>query len=353
MSSKRKKANRARHSTPSERNANEETSGGEGSPKVEAASEYLLNRLTEEQSDSMENQRIWRFFRDAPGWLTSIILVIVTACQMLAAAQGNVDTAIAIASAVDTTRLMKVAGLGIAAFLVATLPVMFFIYFRHELAVRYRDLTIAAAVGPPLHDDRILNRRIQGGIHWLLMFVAVSVWAGPASLSAPSLVFLLLGAISAFQSPFRPSRFLDTLNREGRMRLDKDSLRSLIYKRVEVSNLRRANGSAVLVVVLLAASFALFPGAMLPYQQVNMKDRSVLVGSVLGSTPTGTSVLQDNPRRVVLIKSDQVVSAQQCANTDMANQKSIFRYISEGGGGSPVEAPCGVSTGRFSSAIAK
>lgn len=283
---------------------------------------YLLGRLREEQGEARENGRIWRAFHEAPGWLTAALLVLATAIQLLVAADGNLDVAIAIASSMDTSRIFLIAAIAGITSLGGLIPFYFFIYFRHELALRYRDIALAKAVGDKLYDESVLNYRIRGVLQWLLILVALTLLYVPAWLSVLVLVLLLFGGVGAIRSPFAPWNFWDRLEAQGHLKLPREQLSEVIKTKVEVSNLRRMNGAFVVVLLITVAFIVTVPGAMLPRQDIRLKDNANEVGSVLGSTSTGIAILTDKPRRVVIVNPAEIDSVQYC--TERSERISPF-----------------------------
>ncbi|MGH4010813.1 MAG: hypothetical protein ACRDTH_22085 [Pseudonocardiaceae bacterium] len=271
----------------------------------------LLGRLQEEREEAHENRRIWRAFREAPGWATAVLLVLATAVQLLVAAKGNSEVAIAVAGSIDTSRLFLMAAVMAVLIVGGVAPFYFGIYWRYELALRYRDIALAKASGEKLYDERILSRRLRGGLFWLISLIALSCSYVPAVFSVPLSIMTLLGVLDGVRSPFSPWRFWDRLKAQGHLELPSEQLCEVIKAKVELSNQRRANGAFVIVALAFVTFFTYVPGAVIPFQNIKLANQS-LVGYVLGTTPAGLAVLAYEPRRVLVVNPSDVKSADYC-----------------------------------------
>lgn len=275
----------------------------------------LLGRLYEERQDRDENKWIWRTFREAPGWLTAGLLLLATAVDVLIAARGNPQVAIEIASSMDTSNLFLMATVAFAINFGALAPFYFGLYFRNELALRYRDMALAKASGDELHDNRVLTNRLRNILLLLAILVALSCMYAPAWLSLPISCLILFGMLDGIRSPFAPWNFWERLQSQGHLALPKDQLWEVIRTKVEISNLRRANGVFFIAVVFVLLLFLVVPGNVLPFQNIKLKNKSTLVGSVLSSTPPPADliVLQYEPRRVVIVNPNDINSREYCS----------------------------------------
>jgi len=300
----------------------------------------LLGRLQEEREEAHENKRIWRAFREAPGWATAVLLVLATAAQLLVAAKGNFEVAIAVAGSIDTSRLFLMAAIMAVLIVGGLAPFYFGLYLRHELALRYRDIALAKASGEKLYDERILSRRLRGGLFWLISLIALSCSYVPAAFSVPVSFMTLLGLLDGARSPFAPWRFWNRLKAQGYLELPSEQLCEVIKAKVELSNRRRANGVFVIATLAFVTFFTYVPGVVLPFQNIKLENQS-LVGSVLGTTPTGLAVLTYEPRRVLIVNPSDVKSTNYCTfvGHQAISERTLLDIVQ---GGRPWEPPpCG------------
>jgi hypothetical protein len=288
----------------------------------------LLGRLQEEREEAQENKRIWSAFRDAPGWATAILLTFATAAQLLVAAKGNLEVAIAIASSIDTKRIFVMAAI-VGVLVVGGLsPLYFCVYWRHELALRYRDIALAKTSGESLYDERILSARLRGGLSWLVLLTMLSCSYVPAVITVPVAIISLLGLLDSFRSPFAPWNFWDRLKAQGYLELSRAQLCDVINAKVEISNRRRANGAFAIAAITFVVICTYIPGDALPLQSIKLTNRSI-VGSVLGTTPAGVSILTYEPRRVLVVNPSDIKSAAYCTivGRQAVSEKTLLNIV--------------------------